>query len=122
MIDRLPVVAAVIAGALPSAMPTLVPVEEPYTEEQVEGFLASLQTRGYCVLPDVWERESVSAYERRIRELAGPGARYTVHAQPISEEDAPNRWWLPNDVPEFVEPIRASRIRSFLLPALIPSP
>ena len=63
-----------------SAMPTLVPVEEPYTEEQVEGFIASLQTRGYCVLPDVWERESVSAYERRIRAGGAGGALHGARA------------------------------------------
>ncbi len=103
-------------------MPLLVPIEEPYSDEVRKGLLQDLKTKGYCVLPDVWERDSVTQYERRIRTLAGPGARYGVHANAIPEERQAESWWLPNDCPEFIEPIRAPRIRSMLPAALIPSP
>lgn len=103
-------------------MPSLVPIEEPYDDDLRSELLKHLQTRGYCVLLDVWERDSVSVYERRIRTLAGPGARFGVHANAIPEERRADTWWLPNDCPEFIEPIRAPRIRSMLPAALIPSP
>jgi hypothetical protein len=96
-------------------------VDTPYAETEKAAMLRDLRECGFCLLRDVYERSSVTAYERRIRQLAGPGARYDVHARPIAAEDAPQRWWLPNDVPEFVEPILAPRIRTFLPSALIPS-
>ena len=132
-------------------MPSLVAIDEPYTEELQAELLDSLKTKGFCVcvraeppdrlpqvtrchprclttyvranrLPDVWERDSVTAYEAQIRQLAGPGARFGVHANAIPEENQADSWWLPNDCPEFIEPIRAQRIRSMLPAALIPSP
>ena len=101
-------------------MPTLEPVEELYSETKTEAMLHELQTKGFCTLSDVWQRDSVTAYEERIRMLAGPGAKFDVHARPITENNE-QRWWLPNDCPEFIEPILAPRVRSFLPSALIPS-
>ena len=81
-------------------MPSLVPIEEPYSDEVKAGLLHDLKTKGFCVLPDVWERDSVTQYEKNIRALAGPGARYSVHATEIPEERQADSWWLPNDCPE----------------------
>ena len=91
-----------------------------YPAALTEALCHELKVRGFCVLPDVYERDSVTAFEAVIRSKAGPGALFDVHAQPITSDNE-KRWWLPNDAPELVEPIRAPRIRSFLKRALIPA-
>ena len=62
---------------------TLDAIHEPYTEELTEALCLEMQTNGYCILPDVWTRESVTEYERTIRTKVGPGAKYGASKSPV---------------------------------------
>jgi hypothetical protein len=48
-------------------MPTLAYVNIPYTAAEVARMHTDLRVHGYCVLPDVYERESVTAFDKILR-------------------------------------------------------
>ena len=82
-------------------------VETPYPSNHLGNLLARFRTKGYVVLPNVFERESVDNF------------RQEVEAAIVKNQDG--RFELPDDRPELVYPLKAPRIRAPLSGALSPS-
>ena len=87
--------------------PSLKFVEEPYPLRHLGNLLAQFRAKGFVVLPNVFERESVD------------GFRQEVEAAVVKNQGG--RLELPEDRPELVYPLRAPRIRAPLCGALSPS-
>ena len=87
--------------------PSLKFVEEPYPLRHLVNLLAQFRAKGFVVLPNVFERESVD------------GFRQEVEAAVVKNQGG--RLELPEDRPELVYPLRAPRIRAPLCGALSPS-
>ena len=86
-------------------------VTEPYPQTQQEALLHDFRTKGYMILPSVFDAESVPGFRQRVLNAA-------VLTTGQSKEPGTRRWFLPPHCPELVEPIRAPRIRSMLPGAL----
>ena len=87
--------------------PSLKFVEEPYPLGHLGNLLAQFRAKGFVVLPNVFERESVDCI------------RQEVEAAVVKNQGG--RLELPEDRPELVYPLRAPRIRAPLCGALSPS-
>ena len=87
--------------------PSLKFVEEPYPLRHLGNLLAQFRAKGFVVLPNVFERESVDDF------------RQEVEAAVVKNQGG--RLELPEDRPELVYPLRAPRIRAPLCGALSPS-
>ena len=87
--------------------PSLKFVEEPYPLRHLGNLLAQFRAKGFVVLPNVFERESVDDF------------RQEVEAAVVKNQGG--RLELPDDRPELVYPLRAPRIRAPLCGALSPS-
>ena len=87
--------------------PSLKFVEEPYPLRHLGNLLAQFRAKGFVVLPNVFERESVDGFRQEVEAavVKNPGGRLE----------------LPEDRPELVYPLRAPRIRAPLCGALSPS-
>eukprot|EP01052_Picozoa_sp_SAG31_P008803 SAG31_NODE_450_length_15512_cov_5.788555_22_plen_211_part_00 len=88
-------------------------VQSPYTSEQISRMRDSFRRRGFCVLPDVFERDSVFGFRARIQLIAQ--RRVQGGNSPV------RRWMIPMDAPELVEPINAPRLRAMLPVVLTPA-
>ena len=87
--------------------PSLKFVEEPYPLRHLGNLLAQFRAKGFVVLPNVFERDSVDGFRQEVEAavVKNPGGRLE----------------LPEDRPELVYPLRAPRIRAPLCGALSPS-
>ena len=87
--------------------PSLKFVEEPYPLRHLGNLLAQFRAKGFVVLPNVFERDSVDGFRQEVEAavVKNPGGRLE----------------LPEDRPELVYPPRAPRIRAPLCGALSPS-
>ena len=87
--------------------PSLKFVEEPYPLRHLGNLLAQFRAKGFVVLPNVFERESVDDF------------RQEVEAAVVKNQGG--RLELQDNRPELVYPLRAPRIRAPLCGALSPS-
>ena len=87
--------------------PSLKFVEEPYPSSHLGNLLAQFRAKGFVVLPNVFERESVDSF------------RQEVEAAVVKNQG--ERLELPEDRPELVYPLRVPRIRTPFCGALSPS-
>jgi hypothetical protein len=78
-------------------------IKEPYPENDVTRMIAEFQEKGYTILRNVFERESVKEFKQQLEEIKFfNGASYT----------------LPDDSPHYIHGALAPRGRQFL-PALL---
>lgn len=86
--------------------PALRFVNEPYDPETVAGLLAEFREKGFVVLPDLFERETVLPFVSQLEELmVHDGIAYRI----------------PDEAPHFMHGGCAPRIRQVLPGALSPS-
>ena len=77
--------------------------DEPYAEETVREFIDGFQSKGYAVLPNVFDRDSVDGYLAQLRDAVRfDGIQYV----------------MPDDSPLHVWAAQAPRVRQILAPAL----
>lgn len=86
-----------------SDAPALKFVEEPYDDATANGILRQFRERGWALLPDLFERDSVEPFVEQI------------HA---AKRLVGNEWRMPDDHPLYVWAARAPRIRQLLAPSL----
>lgn len=87
--------------------PSLRFVEKPYDSNRLHNYLLRFRARGFVVLPDVFERDSVDAFLEEVKSALG--------------KNESGDWHLPDDRSEMVWPIRAPRLLPALQGALSPS-
>ena len=78
-------------------------VTEPYTKQENSELVASFRRQGWCRLPDVFVRESVTAFRQQL-----------VASCPADSGQVPADW------PGFAEPALAPRLRCFVPQLLAP--
>ena len=88
-------------------MPTLEFVEEPYRPNQLVNLLAQFRAKGFVVLPNMFEQNSVDAFREEVEAAV--------------EKNEEGRFELPDDRQELVWPLKAPRLRAPLSGALSPS-
>lgn len=81
--------------------------EEPYDPNRLNNLLLQFRAKGYVVLPDLFERESVDAFLAEV--------------QAVVKQNEQGRWIMPDDQPAIYWPIRAPRLRNVLPAALYPA-
>jgi predicted DNA-binding protein with PD1-like motif len=112
------------AAVTAAAAATLRFNEVPLDEEAVVSLRQQLRRDGYCILPNVFDRESVLAFDAAVRSKLERGRKFDVFGNPTDFETQPayrDQLWLPSDSPEMVEPVRAPRIKQFIPGALTPT-
>lgn len=71
----------------------------PYSEIEIDGFIQEFQEKGYAVLPNVFERESVKLFKQELKEvMTFDGLTYTI----------------PDDSPQYIAGALAPRGRQIL--------
>ena len=98
--------------------------DAPLDKPTVARLRRQLRRDGYCVLPDVFERESALAFDAAVRGKLERGRKFDVFGNPTDVEKQPHyrdELWLPSHLPEIVEPIRAPRIKEFIPSTLTPT-
>lgn len=78
--------------------------EDPYDPNRLNNLLLQFRARGYVVLPDLFERESVDPFLEEVLAMV--------------KQDDKGRWQMPDDQPAIYWPIRAPRLRAVLPAAL----
>ena len=84
--------------------PALKFIESAYDDNSIGTFLNHFREKGYCVMPSVFQRESVDAYREQLIETA--------------VKDSSGRYSMPTDSPLCIEPTKAPRLRCMLPGAL----
>lgn len=98
--------------------------EAPLGELAIARLRRQLRQEGYCILPDVYERQSVLSFDAAVRSKLERGRKFDVFGNPTDFKTQPgyrDQLWLPNNSPEIVEPIRAPRIKQFIPSTLTPT-
>jgi predicted DNA-binding protein with PD1-like motif len=112
------------ASSNPASTASLQFNNEPLDSFTISRLRRQLRLDGYCILPDVFERDSMLAFNATVRGKLERGRRFDVFGNPTDFEKQPHyrdQLWLPNDLPEVVEPIRAPRIKQFIPSTLTPT-
>jgi len=86
------------------SVPALKFVEQPYDLNRMGNLLLQFRSKGYVVLPDVFERESVDPFFETV--------------QSIIKQDERGRWFMPDDQPAIYWPVRSPRMRAVAQAAL----
>ncbi len=81
--------------------------EEPYDLNRLNNLLLQFRVKGYVVLPDLFERDSVDPFLAEV--------------QAAIKQNEQGRWFMPDDQPAIYWPIRAPRLRTLLPAALFPA-
>ena len=77
--------------------------EEKYSELEIQSFIQEFQRKGYVVLPNVFERESVKKFKKELEEIMYFNG---------------NAWTIPDDSPQYMAAALAPRGRQVLPYAL----